>query len=322
MEAFAEKVRKAVVEILGEDYEVKIHEVCKNNNVTLHGLVILAKEENISPTIYLNPFWEAYKQGATFSTILQKLMEIYHQGMPKERVDMSFFSNFELVKDRICFRLISAKRNQELLEKIPHTYYLDLAICFFYSYEDDNLGRGSILIYNTHLETWGQDKEALWKLAIENTPKLYPSRCDNMEDVLLKMLKENSEEKSSTEELIENEQIEDEQIRNEQIQEDLNAMRPGAIDMKIVSNAVGNYGAACILYPGFLKEISQRENSNFYLIPSSIHEMILLPQEGTDPEHLKYMVKEVNTTQVEPEEVLSDHVYFYDGSIDKTIVVA
>lgn len=310
MEAFAEKVRKAVVEMLGEDYEVKIHEVCKNNNVILHGLVILAKEENISPTIYLNPFWEAYKQGATFSTILQKLMEIYHQGMPKEHVDMSFFRNFDLVKDRICFRLISAKRNQELLEKIPHIYYLDLAICFFYSYEDDNLGRGSILIYNSHLEIWGQDQETLWKLAMGNTPRLYPSRCDNMEEVLLQMLRDAEEEEKIAE-----------KVENEEDTEKLASMLPDDIGMKILSNNAGTYGAACILYPGFLKAIAEQVQSNFYLIPSSVHEMILLPEEGTDPEHLKYMVKEVNTTQVEPEEVLSDHIYFYDGDADKTIVV-
>lgn len=282
---FAQKVHKAVSERLGEDYVVKLQEVCKNNSVMMHGLLILNKNQNISPTIYLNSFWEAYEAGVPLSVIVEKLLTIYQEDTPKEKVDISFFKDFEKVKDKICYKLISAKQNRSLLEQIPHMEYLDLAICFYYSYQGEALGCGSILIYNSHLEMWKVDVAQIWELAKKNTPEIFPWECSSMADML-------------GEHMI-------------------------PLPLKVLSNDCKVLGAAAMMYPNVLKQLSAEQDCSFYIIPSSIHEVILLADDGeVDTDALKTTIAEVNKTQVEPEEVLSDQLYFYNRFLNKVSIVS
>ena len=82
--------------------------------------------------------------------------------------------------------------------------------------------------------------------------------------------------------------------------------------MKILSNARRVHGVACVLYPGVLERLAWKEGRDLYVIPSSVHEMILLPDIGAQqPTELKEIIREVNRTQVAPAEVLSDSLYRY-----------
>ena len=294
MKDFAEKVCKAMSEILGDGYEVRLQEVQKNNGVKLQGLLILAANQNVSPTIYLKPFWEAYEDGVTLSEIVRRILQIYREDTPGESIDMSFFKDFEQVRDRICYRLINAKQNQDLLEKIPHVPFLDLAICFYYAYEGDALGSGTILIYHTHRNLWQTNVEELMKLAQTNTRNLFPWECSPMDELIEELMTQG--EGSAQPFLIEEEQ-----------------QLLAQIPMRILSSDQKVYGAACILYPEVLEEISEKAEANLYILPSSVHEVILLPDSGNeDPQALKSMIYEVNRTQLEPEEVLSDNLYYFD----------
>lgn len=294
MKEFAEKMRKAMTEVLGDGYEVKLQEVQKNNGVRLQGLLILTQTQNISPTIYLKPFWEAYEGGVTLADLVKRILQIYREDTPGESVDMSFFRDFEKVKDRICYRLIDAKQNKELLEKIPHIPFLDLAICFYYAYEGEALGSGTILIYHTHMNLWQTGITDLMRLAQVNTPRLFPWECNSMETVIRELF--------AQEENTEN-------VLGEEEQQQFIAEVP----MGILSNRQRIYGAACILYPRVLEELAGKANANLYILPSSIHEVILLPDtQNEEPLQLKSMIYEVNRTQLEPEEVLSDSLYYFE----------
>lgn len=293
---FTQKIQRVVAGKLGEDYQVKLQEVQKNNNVILQGLLILTKDRNVTPTIYLNSFWEAYEAGVTLQAIVERILQIYEEDTPKESVDMSFFKNFDAVKDRICYRLISAEQNQELLGRIPHQEYLDLAICFYYAYEGDVLGSGSILIHNTHLEMWNASTEQLLELARSNTPRLFPWETDPMEEVVREMLAQQQEQGAGA-------------MLEEEEQQEFFARMP----MQILSNTKRVHGAVCILYPGLLEKLTAGKGQSLYIIPSSIHEVILLPDSGREEVgRLREMISEVNATQVEPEEILSEQLYYYD----------
>ena len=102
-------------------------------------------------------------------------------------------------------------------------------------------------------------------------------------------------------------------IGYEEYQEDeINIMR--AMAMQVVSNENKVYGASCILYPKVLEEIAKKMGRNLYIIPSSVHEMLVLPDDGSnDGGYLQKLIAEVNVTQVEPEAVLSDQLYYYDS---------
>lgn len=284
---FAKKVCMAVEKELGESYTTELKEVKKNNGVMLHGLLILSREHNVVPTIYLDSFWEAYEEGTPFSVIIRSLLRIYEEDTPKSHIDVNFFTSFERVKNRICYKLIGKKGNEELLEEIPYVEFFDLAICFFYAYRGEGLGEGSILIYNSHLDLWKTSVSELFVLAGENTPKLFEWECNPMEAVLSEELDFAAE---GDWELLMHE-----------------------IPMKVLSNKKRIHGAACILYPGLLEKLAINQGGSYYILPSSVHELILLKDSGAEkPENLKRMIREVNHTLVAPEEVLSDTLYYYD----------
>ena len=82
--------------------------------------------------------------------------------------------------------------------------------------------------------------------------------------------------------------------------------------MYVLSNNQRNYGAVSILYEGLLKDIGERLQEDYYVLPSSVHEVIIVPESNSPgQEELEHMIVEINETQVEPEEVLSDRAYYY-----------
>lgn len=294
---FAEKICKAVKKELGASYRVECKEVRKNNGVILHGLLVLGENQNVAPTIYLDTFLEAYEAGATFKSILQGLLDICREEVLKEAVDMKFFRSFEKVRDRICYRLIGRKGNEELLEDIPYIEFLDLAICFYYAYHGESLGEGTILVHNSHMELWDTCTAELFGLAKRNTQRLFPWVCSSIAEVLGEITGEEDLQEPAEEEFLQE------------------------VPMQVLSNEKRTQGAVCMLYPGLLDKLAGEGKRNFYILPSSVHEVILLEDTGAGaaPE-LKKMVTEVNRTQVAPEEVLSDSLYYYD-SADKRVKI-
>ena len=295
---FAVKVCNAMRKTLGMDCRVECKEVRKNNGVILHGLLVLGENRNVAPTIYLDTFLEAYEAGATFGSIIQRLSDICREDMLRESVDMEFFRSFERVRDRICYRLIGRKGNEELLEDIPYIEFLDLAICFYYAYHGESLGDGTILVHNSHLELWDTCTAELFGLAKRNTQRLFPWVCNSIAEVLGEIAGEDESSEEADEEAF--------------LQE---------IPMQVLSNDKRTQGAVCMLYPDVLDTLSGKGKRNFFILPSSVHEVILLEDTGAGsiPE-LKKMVTEVNATQVAPEEVLSDSLYYYD-STDKRVKI-
>lgn len=291
---FAQKVRRAVEKELGENYRTELKEVQKNNGVLLHGLLILPAESNVAPTIYLETFYAAYEDGVTFREVLDRILEIFREETPRENIDMNFFKTFEKVRDRICYRLIGRRGNEELLRRIPYVEFLDLAVCFYYAYSDRMLGEGTILIHNSHMECWNVRIKELMNLAQENTPRIFPGRITPMQEVLEEMMG---------------------------IHEEFSAGQDRNIPLTVLTNARRLHGAACILYPGMLERIGKRMKNSFYIIPSSIHEVLILEKTGLEmPEEMKKMIHEVNGQHVAAEEVLSNNLYYYDF-LTKTVKI-
>ncbi len=283
---FATKVCRAIERELGENYTTEVKEVTKNNGVVLLGLMIKQTMQTMLPTIYLDHFWRAYEEGTPLSVIVDRLIRIYLE-TPKVEVDMDFFNTYENVKDRICYRLIEREKNQAQLKELPHVDYFDLAICFFYAYENEALGEGAIMLRNTHLERWGIDIPELYERASVNTPILFPWQCKSMNTML------------------------------GEVQE---VMPEGELDlvleelpMLVLSNTINQYGAGCILYPGLLERLALNYGYNYYILPSSVHEVILLRDSGEeDEEMLKSMIRQINEEYVDKEDILSDNLYHYN----------
>lgn len=287
---FTTLVRNEVEKRTGENYHVKLNDVVKNNGIILRGITLMQDDSNISPTIYLNPYYDAYENGeTTLGTVIDEVIDTYERNKVNRSIDMRFFLDYDSVKTRITYKLINTEKNKELLNDIPHIPFHDLSIVFQCLISGERFGNATILIHNVHLQLWKVNARELYERAMENTPILQGYDVTDMNTVL--------EEMRAFEE-----------IEDTEYEEDIQQQVP----MYVLSNKSRVHGAACILYPDILKDFAAVVEKDLYVLPSSIHEVILLPAEGTeDSEQLKLMVHEINESQVEDEEVLSDSVYFY-----------
>lgn len=290
---FAQRVLCIVENELGDGYQTELTEVKENNGAVMYGLFIRRKGQVATFTVYLNAYWECYKSGMPFLKIIEMAMGSCRNIEQRSDMNADFIQSFEKVKDRICYRLIGREANRERLEKIPHIDYLDLAICFYYSFPAENMGKMDIPIKNEHMEMWQTTAEELYELAKKNTPKLFPWKCSDIWDAAFG----NEESESDVWDKDASDNSED-----------------GMLKMRVLTNRKKQYGAICILYPEVLAKLAE-EGHCYYILPSSVHECILIrhvgkPEEGA----LREMVKDINQAWVAPEEVLTDSVYFYDAS--------
>lgn len=289
---FTNTVVEKMRQLLGEEYQVEIQQVRKNNDVLLSGLTIHCKKLNIVPTIYLESFYELYQNNVPIDNIILKIKSIYEESIPKENVDLEFFRDFEKVKDRIVYRLIHAERNKERLKEIPHIPFWDLAICFSYAFWSSELGDGMILIQNNHMENWNVNYSQLMQLAEVNTPRLFPVAFYGINEVL------------------------------KQVHLDIDLNECGEEQLYVLTNRQKMHGAAVILYPKTLISVAEQLKGDFYILPSSIHEVLILRTERFEAMQregklLHEMIRDINRAQLSAEEVLSDYPYFYNSAEHK-----
>lgn len=289
-EQFCEEVCKKIVEAREGEGEIVVKDVIKNNGICQKALLFTKKGSCVSPTIYLNEYYEEYRRGNEMEGILAEILQIYRSASKSHQVDMDFFLSFDKVKDRICCKLIHLEKNEELLKNTPYVPYLDLAVVFYYAMENKILGNGSILIKENHCRSWQVTTEELFALAKENTKRLFPTEILSMRGMLEELVGQNDIIKA----ILDSEHI----------------------HMLVLTNKKRQFGAANILYTNKIKLLSDKLQRNLFILPSSVHEVIMIPDCGEKPGELQKMVSEVNAVQVAPEEFLSDSVYYYDRELE------
>ncbi|MBR3769057.1 MAG: hypothetical protein IKL06_00825 [Lachnospiraceae bacterium] len=300
MEVFAGTVKRAMEVYYGEDYRVSVQDVQKNNGLVLTGITILKKDCNIAPTIYLNQVFEQYQEGRTIESICREIIRIYEEHAIHTDFDVSYVTDFAKVQNHICYKLINAKKNETLLNDVPHVVLEDLAIIFYILVSKDLEGTGTITVKNNMLSFWDVDTDTLYKLAILNTQRLFRGTVQSMASVMTEIISHKLDEESAQE------------FYDMMVGED------DMIPMYICTNADKLNGAGVILYQGLLQEFADRVGSDFYILPSSIHETLLIPvNSDMDIEYLRDMVRTVKRTEVAPDEILSDSVYYYNRLRDR-----
>lgn len=291
-ETFKQQLTVNLKELFPAGTHISIRQFSHNNHILLDGLTILEPGSNISPTIYLNHYFENYQNGTPFSSIQNQILRYYHNHCAIQHIDTSFFTCFENVRSRIVYKLIHYEKNKELLKEVPHFPYLDLAIVFYCLVPEGPYANASIPIYNEHLDYWNTSKDMLLALARKNTPFLLSFCCDSLADLIfpvLSVLPKN--EWLAAKATLENE----------------------TVPMYVLTNQQRYNGACCILYQGALQQISEQLNDSLFILPSSIHEVIIIPASTADsPRDLSAIVQEINLTEVSPDEILSDCIYYYN----------
>lgn len=311
--SFTQKILEILRKKLGADYTVFSHCVRKNNGMEMTGIVAKYTGRTISPTIYINSL---YREGMTEEEIIEAadiLCEELQTSEFEEDVDLSGFTTFEKAKNRLAFKLIHAEKNKELLKDVPHRLFHNLAIVFYYVVtESPFYGKASILVRDNYKKRWGASTDELMELALKNTPELLPWTINDMEDVMRDILAE-SIKSNAKEDFLDEKWLDD-------LISQMSENQEKKIPMYVLTNKQKLYGAACMLYPGVLKKFAEKIKQDFYILPSSIHEAILIPANaGCDQQSLREIVTDINRTQVAADEVLADSVYFYSRSRDTVV---
>ena len=304
---FTNKMEKALAEYYGENAEVKVHKVFKNNGILLYGICVLEKEKNIAPTIYMNQFHEAYEEGESFGEIFQKVIRIMDENKVSKSLNVDFFMDYEKVKKRLALRLVHMEKNSELLKEVPYQEFMDLALVCYCVLESDEIGSGAILIHKHHMTAWDINEEMLFQDAFINSPRIEPSQIMKMGEMIKDILEETLAQEAQS--LYGDEAEHMLPLMLEHMKREMEKVE---IPMYVLTNNKRYYGAACIAYPYILEEIGELLQEDFYIIPSSVHEILFISaKECMDSDTLNRIIEEVNWTQVEDEDWLSDHTYLY-----------
>lgn len=293
---------------LGEEYQVKITDIQKNNGVFLEGIMITNERSQVSPNIYLEYFYDRYQEGETLEEIVEEILHMYHETMTRSPLQMEQLAQLQKHENNIFFRLTNYKMNKKFLEKVPHIRYLEFAITFHCLLEKQEYGIQSFCINETIRQEWGICIEQLYHLALKNTPYLFPPKIQSMEKMMHKIIEDSKKGASYTEK---NPCDEEYEVSLENMMLDIEDSDEAF--MYVLSNNLGIHGATALLYPSVLDTFAKKSGKNLYLLPSSVHEWIIVAQqEEFSKEMLRDMVYDVNSTQVARDEILSNQVYFYN----------
>lgn len=303
-ELFKESVIQLIKEKVGSNIDVFADSVKKNNGVVWTGIILKEKDKNASPTIYIDEFYNEYKRGVSIKKIAEAIYDMFLENRYEESVDLSGFQDYDKAKKQIAFKLINFEKNRKLLQEIPHRTFCNLAVVFYYAVNEPPFwGKASILITHAHLKYWKIEEEELYRNAMKNTPVLFPAGIENIENVMFGLLKK----EIVCEELMQDFLV---QVKRE--------METEKIPMYVLTNQQKVHGAACMIYPDVIKNFAKEIEKDLYILPSSIHEVILLPFDmNITAESLISMVTEINHTHVDECEVLTDTVYYYNRAEDK-----
>ncbi len=296
-----EKFKNAVTEYLMTQYadakEITVKEVIKNNGVILNGMTVMFEGVNICPTVYLEDLYERYEEGATFNRICEEVKRIVDESRIDESFDISFLCDYESVKDRVFCKLINTGKNEKMLEDVPSISLLDMSVVFFCLVSNGKFGEGSVLIKNDQMKAYNITVERLFEDAKRNTVNNLGATIKPIEEVLVDILGETDSPEGRA-------------MKDEMETAVCERVSP----MYVLTNMRKTYGAAGLLNDELLYDFHGKIGCDFYILPSSIHELIFVPEKcAPDCAELEKMVREVNRAEVLETEFLSDFIYKYNG---------
>ena len=287
---FVEEVKKELADA-GIDAKVSLHTVNKLNE-SYEAMTVTPEGESIGVNIPIDKFYNAYDEGMSVEEAVDKAVELINRGIEeKPDIDLDTLTDYSVMKEKLAMEVVSAETNKEMLETIPHKMMEDMAVVYRFVINSDEDGRSSILVTNQMLDNFGITAEELHADAMENAPQLKPVEIKGMTEVLAELMG-----------------VEEAEMMG------VGPVAPEDEQMYVASVPDKVHGAGVLAYENFMDMAAERAGGDFFILPSSLHEVLIVPDNGNVKlEDLENMVREVNATQVAPQDKLTDSVYHYDS---------
>ncbi len=262
--------------------------VNKLQGVSYEGLAVRQEGTSVAVMLNMEAMFARMEGGADYRQVLSDMLNIVdNNSVDISQKEMDFISDYNQIRNRLTVDLVGQDLNRDRLKDIPHFDMADLSVVYRIDLTDEMErmdGRTSVLVTNQLLERYGVSPEQLHQDAVENASRQEPAVVRSMGMVLAGM----------------------------------DAMPPLKEEdippLLVATNPSMTFGASVVAYPGFMEKAAEQFQGNFFILPSSVHEVLLLKDDGkADYRDLEAMVYQINRTEVEPQERLSDHVYHYDS---------
>ena len=297
---FAEGVAKDIRNYLPTEYEDADFQVVqkdKNNGTQLIGVQVNLPERNVSPIIYVEQFFDEIRQGEPIERVMSRIARCIEESSRAPFMDSGIdLMNYDSLKEHLAIKLVNTQANRKMLQEMPHENIEDLSlICYVDFPVDSREGKATMEIKNQYLSIWNIDAKKLFQQAKTNTQPINTPVLQTMFGTWKSLFDEDASVKNLL-----NENTTEFGLSSHEI-------------AYVLTNMEMKYGAAMITQPEVLQKLEKLFPEGFYILPSSVHEVLIVPNNGeVEPKRLGEMVREVNRAEVEREEVLSDRVYSYD----------
>ncbi len=277
-----DEFRESLIRLLNERFPDRTFSeqyVSKLNGQSYNGITGRKEAEEMVPVVDIRPLFDSYENGMPIEKAADELEKVFRSAMEQSQfIDPKDLTDYTKMKDRLILQLIPIEGNEERLNEIPHEQISDFAVICRVELAD---GEASTIVTDQLMKSFDISKEQLFVDAKENAPRLHPPVLKNLMEVLFQA-------------------------------------EPGLMDMEsplhVATTDVGELGACVMAYPGFMDQASETLGGSFFVIPSSVHELLFLrDDDGRSVKELDDMVQAVNSQEVQPSDRLSDVSYHYDA---------
>lgn len=287
-------IREEIPEEIRDMMEVDIREIVKANDTVLHSVVIKAPEQAIVPTIYIEDCIKQLPEDFAMKDLAEAIVSLYQVGMREAPAVESLSLEFDDIKDKLVVQLAEVDRNRDRLNELAYKP-LDngMVMLAYVVVQEDERGSMRFAVTKDIVEGQNYDIDKMFETAMKNNEPVLVDISDAIFSDGIEFA-ENLFDKELSDKLPDG--------------------------MYTLTNSSTNLGAAVLYYPDVQKRIGDMLQNSYYVLPSSIHELMILPCSVNDnPEIFRKMVKEANETVVNPQEVLSDRVFMYDREKERLV---
>lgn len=295
---FEKEIKQKLQKTLGRKYQFAEKEFDGINGMVKHSLILICADKDLHPCINLDKYYSQYKSGVDIDILAEKILESCREDSTISTSSISQFKDWENVKPYIYAKLINTHKNLPLLTKIPNRDYLDLSLVYYVRLESSFTEEYAVVqINNEQMQYWGVNEDMLYQSAWSNILNPNEAVVENIANVLSPFFLKN-------------------EFKNTDSKED--------IQMYVLSNRCCMNGAVQMCNRKAVREAAEMLEDDLWILPSSVHEVILLPVCRTEDcaAGLAGIVKEINNTQLEPNEILSNHVYHYSRKTGEITIAA
>lgn len=322
-EEFKKILDERIREYLPEEYQngiIQFQEVRKSGLGQMTGMTIRTPEESVASCMYIDSaFREHQKYGMPIDQIAASLGSMFCKIMTEKltlqedsnlRALISCGFDWDTVKENCFLHAVPASNNISYLQEMPHRVQGDIAAVYKINLGESETGRMLVGITNDLAQRFGISEKDLFQVSIQNMMEKDPPHIGSMESYMMSMM---AGEKPLFQNTFQEELKQIPEMLNDECK------TPFSI---LTNNEIMN-GAAVVFSQEVMDGLAGKYPDGFYILPSSIHETIILAKsdKGMTLKAMNEMVKEINRTEVSPQERLSDYVHEYDP-VSRSLYIA